>query len=39
MQLYETTIEDVKYDYDVVTPSPHKGSQGVRVVLSYGPMA
>ncbi|ROV93806.1 hypothetical protein VMCG_08793 [Cytospora schulzeri] len=34
MSLYETTVDDVKYDHDLVTSQPKKGSKGVRVVIS-----
>ena len=33
MKLYETTIEDVKYDHDLITAQAKKGSKGVRVVM------
>lgn len=33
-RLYETTIEDIKYDHDAVVPHTKKGSIAVRIVLS-----
>jgi hypothetical protein len=33
-ELYNTTIEDVKYDHDAVVPHTTKGSIAVRLVLS-----
>jgi len=33
MELFDTTIEDVNFQYDLFVPFPKKGSQGVRVVL------
>lgn len=34
MQLYETTVEDVRYDYDKFVPVARPGSKGVRVTIS-----
>ena len=34
MKLYETTLDDVRYDHDMFIPQPKAGSKGVRVVLS-----
>lgn len=31
LELYETTLEDIKYDFDAITTQPKKGSRGVRV--------
>jgi tetrahydromethanopterin S-methyltransferase subunit F len=33
MKLYETTVDDVRYDHDLITAQPKKGSQGVQVVM------
>jgi tetrahydromethanopterin S-methyltransferase subunit F len=33
MRLYETTVDDVKYDHDLITAQAKKGSNGVRVVM------
>lgn len=33
MRLYETTEEDVRYDYDLFIPMVKRGSKGVRAVL------
>ncbi|KAJ4865711.1 cytochrome p450 domain-containing protein [Trichoderma breve] len=33
-KLYETGIDDVKYDYDLFVPMPKKESKGVRVVIN-----
>ncbi|KAI1861411.1 uncharacterized protein JN550_010791 [Neoarthrinium moseri] len=33
MKLYETTIDDVKYDHDLVTYQTKKGSKGIRVTI------
>jgi hypothetical protein len=32
LKLYETVYEDIKYDFDALTPQPKKGARGVRVV-------
>ncbi|KAH9905881.1 putative cytochrome P450 [Xylariomycetidae sp. FL2044] len=32
--LYETTVDDVRYDHDEFVPVPKKGTKGVRVILS-----
>ncbi|KAI1415432.1 cytochrome P450 [Hypoxylon sp. FL1857] len=34
MELYETTLDDIKYDHETMTPKIKKGSQGVRVVVT-----
>lgn len=34
MQLYETTVDDVKYDFDLFIPMVKKSSSGVRVTMS-----
>jgi hypothetical protein len=34
MQLYKTTIDDVKYDYDLFVPMTKNGSEGVRVLMT-----
>ncbi|RDW76820.1 uncharacterized protein DSM5745_06812 [Aspergillus mulundensis] len=34
MELYETTVADVQYDYDLFLPMVKRGSQGVRVTIS-----
>jgi hypothetical protein len=34
MQLYETTIDDIKYDHDLGIPKPKTGSMGVRVIIN-----
>ena len=34
MKLYETTWEDVAYDYDVMIPMPKKGTSGVRIIIT-----
>lgn len=34
MTLFETTLDDVKYDHDGFTPRPKKNSKGVRVIVS-----
>lgn len=34
MSLYETTVDDVRYDHDLIVSQPKKGSKGVRVVIS-----
>ena len=33
MQLYETDVDDVKYDHDMYGPMPKKSTLGVRVVM------
>ncbi|KAF7858483.1 hypothetical protein EAF04_009083 [Stromatinia cepivora] len=33
-KLYETSINDVRYDHDLFIPLPKKGSKGVRVLIS-----
>jgi hypothetical protein len=33
MKLFETTVDDVKYDHDLITAQAKKGSKGVRVVM------
>lgn len=33
MKLYETTVEDVRYDHDLITAQAKKGSKGVRAVM------
>lgn len=33
MELFETTVDDVEYDHDLVTAQAKKGSKGVRVVI------
>ncbi|KAH9909477.1 cytochrome P450 [Xylariomycetidae sp. FL2044] len=33
MKLYETDINDVKYDHDLITAQARKGSKGIRVVM------
>ncbi|ROV96702.1 hypothetical protein VSDG_05517 [Cytospora chrysosperma] len=34
MNLYQTTVDDVRYDHDLIVSQPKKGSKGVRVVIS-----
>lgn len=34
MELYETDVDDVRYDHDLVAPAPKSGSKGVRVIMS-----
>ncbi|KAL4914814.1 cytochrome P450 [Aspergillus aurantiobrunneus] len=34
MRLYETTVDDVRYDLDLFAPMPRKGSNGVRAIIS-----
>ena len=34
MELYETDLDDVRYDHDLVAPAPKSGSKGVRVDMS-----
>ncbi|KAL2802295.1 cytochrome P450 [Aspergillus granulosus] len=34
MSLYQTGVKDVQYDRDLFVPRAHKGSQGVRAVIS-----
>jgi hypothetical protein len=31
LKLYDTVYEDIKYDFDAITPQPKKGARGVRV--------
>lgn len=31
LKLYDTTYEDIRYDFDAVTPQPEKGTRGVGV--------
>lgn len=33
IQLYETTEEDILYDYDMLVPMPKVGTNGVRAIL------
>ncbi|KAJ8116515.1 hypothetical protein OPT61_g2076 [Boeremia exigua] len=33
IELFQTTVEDVKYDHDAIIPRAKKGSKGVRVVV------
>lgn len=33
MKLFQTTIDDVKYDHDLITAQAKKGTKGVRVVM------
>lgn len=33
MELYETDLDDVRYDHDLMAPAPKSGSKGVRVVM------
>lgn len=33
MKLYQTTIDDIKYDHDLVVAQAKKGSKGVRVAM------
>ena len=33
MRLYETTIDDVRYDHDVMLPMPKQGSKGIRAKI------
>lgn len=33
MRLFETTVDDIKYDHDLVVAQAKKGSKGVRVVM------
>lgn len=35
MRLFETTVDDVRYDHDLVVSQPKKGSKGVRVVITH----
>lgn len=32
-RLYETTIEDIKYDHDLIVPHTKNGAVSVRIVL------
>lgn len=34
VRIYETTVEDIEYDHDLIVPQPKKGSVAVRVVMS-----
>jgi tetrahydromethanopterin S-methyltransferase subunit F len=34
MKLFETTIDDVKYDHELFTARGKRGSKGVRVAMS-----
>ncbi|KAF3024908.1 hypothetical protein E8E14_012819 [Neopestalotiopsis sp. 37M] len=36
IQLYETTEEDIRYDYDMLIPMPKVGTNGVRAILVTG---
>ncbi|GAB1317992.1 hypothetical protein MFIFM68171_08202 [Madurella fahalii] len=31
VKLYDTVYEDIKYDFDAITPQPRKGARGVRI--------
>lgn len=33
-QLYETTIEDIRYDHDLIVPQTIKGSVAARIKIS-----
>ena len=33
-ELYETDLDNVRYDHALVAPAPKSGSKGVRVVMS-----
>lgn len=33
-ELYETDLDNVRYDHVLVAPAPKSGSKGVRVVMS-----
>lgn len=33
MKLHNTSIEDIAYDHETMTPQVKKGSQGVRVTI------
>lgn len=33
-KLYETDVDDVKYDHDLFAPAPKSTSKGVRVIIS-----
>jgi hypothetical protein len=33
MTLYETSSEDVEYDYDMFIPMPKRSSKGIRVMI------
>ncbi|KAI0178062.1 putative cytochrome P450 [Pestalotiopsis sp. NC0098] len=33
LHLYETSVDDIKYDHDLMVPQPKKGSKGVRVLI------
>lgn len=31
MKLHDTTYEDIKYDFDALTPQPKHGARGIRI--------
>lgn len=31
VKLHDTIYDDIKYDFDALTPQPKKGSRGVRI--------
>lgn len=33
MKLYETTEQDIRYDYDLLIPMAKRGSKGVRATI------
>jgi hypothetical protein len=33
LELFETTVEDVRYDHECFVPVPREGSRGVRVLV------
>jgi hypothetical protein len=33
MKLYETDVDDVKYDHDLLAPAPKSDSKGVRAIM------
>lgn len=34
MKLFETTVKDVQWDYDMIIPMPSRDSKGMRVTIS-----
>lgn len=33
LKLYDTVYDDIRYDFDALTPQPKKSSRGVRVTV------
>ena len=33
MQLYESSVRDIKYDHDLMVPQPQRGSKGIRILI------